>query len=262
MKNDRAYNNVDFIEDGASYPERWAEEARAFREVEAAVGRARLNVTYGKGARQKMDVFYPAGKPEGLVVFVHGGYWLKFDRSYWSHFAAGLAQRGFAVAMPSYTLAPDARIAQIGGEIVQAVACAAELVSGPVRLVGHSAGGQLVARLATQGTLASALRARVDNVVPISPVSDLRPLMETSMNADLKVDKAEASSESPALLPAPDIPVTVWVGADERPVFLDQARWLADAWQTKHVEAAGRHHFDVIDGLRDPQSDLIKAILN
>ena len=53
MKNDTAYNNGDFIPDGADYPDRWAEEARAFREVEAAVGRARLNVAYGEGARAK-----------------------------------------------------------------------------------------------------------------------------------------------------------------------------------------------------------------
>ena len=44
------------------------------------------------------------------VVFVHGGYWMKFDRSYWSHFSEGLTARGWAVAMPSYTLAPEARI--------------------------------------------------------------------------------------------------------------------------------------------------------
>ena len=46
-----------------------------------------------------------------LVVFVHGGYWLRFHRDIWSHFAQGLTARGWAVAMPSYTLAPEARIA-------------------------------------------------------------------------------------------------------------------------------------------------------
>lgn len=262
MKNDRAYNNVDFIPDGAAYPDRWTEEARAFREIEAAVGRARLNLAYGTGERQKMDVFYPSGKSHGVVVFVHGGYWLKFDRSFWSHFASGLTERGWVVAMPSYTLAPKARITEIGREVAQAVATVADLVSGPVRLSGHSAGGQLVARVAQPGMLPVPVRARLQKVVPISPVGDLRPLMETSMNADLKVDDAEALAESPTLLPAPGVPVSVWVGGEERPVFLDQAQWLAEAWKAEQVVVEGRHHFDVIDGLRDPQSDLVAAILS
>ncbi|NNE86804.1 MAG: alpha/beta hydrolase [Silicimonas sp.] len=261
MKNDRAYNNVDFIPDGAAYPDRWAEEARVFREVETAVGRARLNLPYGAGERQKMDVFYPSGKPEGLAVFVHGGYWLRFDRSFWSHFASGLTARGWAVAMPSYTLAPQARIAVIGREVAQAVSAAADLVAGPIRLSGHSAGGQLVARVVQEGMLSEMIGARLKKVVPISPVGDLRPLIETSMNADLRVDAAEALAESPTLLPSPEVPVSVWVGADERQVFLDQALWLAKAWGADHVVAEGRHHFDVIDELRDPQSAMVEAIL-
>src|SRR3546814_5563195 len=48
--------------------------------------------------------------PAGLAVFVHGGYWMAFDKSSWSHLAAGAVARGWAVALPSYTLCPEARI--------------------------------------------------------------------------------------------------------------------------------------------------------
>lgn len=262
MKNDIAYNNMDFIPDGPAYAERWEETARAFREREAAVGRARLNHPYGPGERQRMDVFHPAGRAEGLVVFIHGGYWLRFHRHFWSHFAEGLTERGWAVAMPSYTLAPEARIAEITREAARATEAAAALVAGPVRLTGHSAGGHLVARLLCRDVeLDPVVRARIASLVPISPVSDLRPLMETSMNESLRLDAAEAEAESPALHPAPDVPVTVWVGAEERPAFLDQARWLAEAWGAPNRIAPGRHHFDVIDELRQPDSPLVNAIL-
>ena len=262
MSLDIDYVNVDFIPDGAGYPERWQEKARAFRETEAAIGRARLNVAYGAGARQKLDLFHPAGKPDGLVVFVHGGYWKRFDRSVWSHFAGGLTTAGWAVAMPSYTLAPEARIREMGVEIARAIETAASFVPGPIRLTGHSAGGQLVARVVCRDmALNPEIRARFEKSVPISPVSDLRPLRDTSINEALNLDEAEAASESPALHTAPDIPVSVWVGAEERPVFLDQARWLAEAWEAEHRIAPGCHHFDVIDGLCDAGSPLVRSIL-
>jgi acetyl esterase/lipase len=101
MSLDTDYVNVDFIPGGADFPDRWQEEAQAFRAREAAIGRARLNVAYGTGERQKLDLFHPAGKAEGLIVFVHGGYWLRFDRGVWSHFSEGLTASGWAVAMPS-----------------------------------------------------------------------------------------------------------------------------------------------------------------
>lgn len=262
MSLDTDYNNVDFIPDGASYPDRWADEARAYREVEAALGRARLNVAYGTGERQKLDLFHPTGRPEGLVVFVHGGYWHRFHRDFWSHFAAGPTARGWVVAMPSYTLAPDARVRDMTVETARAVETAAALVRGPVRLAGHSAGGHLVARMGCRDVaLKAEVRDRIARIVPISPVSDLRPLLRTSMNDSLGLDQAEAAAESPVLHDAPDAPVTVWVGAEERPVFLDQAHWLVQAWEAGHRIDPGRHHFDVIDGLRVADSPLTEALL-
>jgi len=264
MKNDTAYANREFIPDAESYPDRWADEARAWREVEAAVGRARLNTPYGAHDRERFDLFHPAGRPEGLVVFVHGGYWRLFDRSFWSHFSAGATARGWAVAMPSYPLAPEVGIDQITRSIAAAIDHAAGYVAGPIALAGHSAGGHLVARMAcADAGLSRETRDRLSSIVPISPVSDLRPLIETSMNVDFKLDDAKAVAESPALqAKAVDLPVSIWVGGDERPAFLDQARWLAEAWTRSDLTIVeGRHHFDVIDALRDPDSGMLNALL-
>ncbi len=258
---DDAYANAAHIPGGTDYPDKWAALAAEHRAVEQAVGRAMLNLRYGDGARHLWDLFYPAGRPEGLLVFVHGGYWLRFDKTFWSHLATGATARGWAVAMPSYTLAPEARIAAITVEVARAIEAAAARVAGPVVLTGHSAGGHLVAR-AVSPDVGLSVRDRVRRVVPISPVSDLRPLMLTKMNADLRLDDAEAAAESPALLPAPDIDTHVWVGADERPVFLDQARWLADAWGARLTVEPGRHHFDVVEALAKVDSPLTSSLFD
>lgn len=257
-----AYENLPFIPDIEAILERLPEAAFDFRSVEAAIGRARLNLPYGDHPRQAFDLFYPAGRPEGLMVFVHGGYWRRFDRTDWSHLAKGATARGWAVAMPSYPLAPEVRISRITDDVAQAITAAAAQVAGPILLCGHSAGGHLVARMAEAASpLPEDVLARVVRVVPISPLGDLRPLLETPINEDLRLDMAEAEAESPALrAPRPDLPVTVWAGAEERPVFVQQAQDLAAAWRADLRVAPGFHHMDIIDGLEDPDSPLTRSL--
>lgn len=256
---DRAYANADFIPEGAEYPARWAAAAKAFR----AGAKARLDLPYGDGPRNRFDLFLPEGTPKGLVLFIHGGYWMAFGREIWSHLAAGPLAHGWAVAMPSYTLAPEARIAQMTAEIAAALTAAAAEVAGPIVLAGHSAGGHLTARMVcTDVALPDAVAARIRRAVPISPLADLEQIALTGMNRTLHLDAAEVASESPARLPRrPGPEVLVWVGGQERPAFLWQARLLSEAWDCPWHVAPGRHHFDVIAPLSEPDSDLTRALI-
>ncbi|MEL6617833.1 MAG: alpha/beta hydrolase [Pseudomonadota bacterium] len=255
---DDAYANGAHIDGAEAYPPRWAAAAEAYR---MALGdRARLGISYGPSDRMAFDLFQPKGASRGTLIFVHGGYWLKFHRTYWSHLAAGANARGWAVAMPSYDLVPRVRIAGITQQLAQAVMAIAADTSGPLTLAGHSAGGHLAARMCAPGMLPGDVLARLRHVMPISPVSDLEPLLRTSMNADFGLDSAMAQAESPMRQPVPDVPVTVWVGAEERPAFLDQARWLAEAWACDHVETAGENHFNVIEALEDADSAMVRIL--
>lgn len=258
------YENGKYIPGAEAYPPRWAAAAAAFRQ--GLADRAEPDLAYGPGARNRFDLFHPEGAPQGLVVFVHGGYWRRFDKSSWSHLAAGPLARGWAVAMPSYSLAPEVRVAAITGEVARAVEAASERVGeGPVVVTGHSAGGHLSARMRCLDVpLAARVRRRLARIVPISPLSDLRPLMQTDLNADLHLDAAEAAAESPVLARGlQEVETVVWVGAEERPAFLDQARWLAEAWPDTRVRIApGRHHFDVIAELEAADAPLTAALLD
>lgn len=273
---DDAYTNGAYIADGAAYPEKWAKLAQEFRAEMLAAGRAELDLRYGPAARETLDLFHPAGgvagtpvgTPRGLAVFVHGGYWMAFDKSSWSHLAAGALARGWAVCLPSYTLAPEARIAEITRQVAAAISFAAARVAGPLRLAGHSAGGHLVTRMVCANSpLLDEVRGRIAQIVSISGVHDLRPLLRTRMNATLRMDAAEAAAESPALLrPMDGCSVTCWVGSAERPEFLRQNDLLANIWtglgaEMRCVRAEGRHHFDVIEELADPASKLTEAFV-
>ncbi|MEM7524825.1 MAG: alpha/beta hydrolase [Pseudomonadota bacterium] len=258
---DDAYANGDHIDGAADYPPRWAAMAAAFRDE--CEERASLDLAYGPGARNRFDLFRPKGAARGLVVFVHGGYWRAFDKSSWSWLARGALAHGWAVAAPSYTLAPEARIADITREVGAALEAAAAMIEGPIRLSGHSAGGHLVTRMMCADTPVSPdLAARIERVVSISGVHDLRPLLRLRLNGDLRLDAAEADAESPALLsPRSDARLICHAGAEERPEFRRQSALLANIWRglgvdTVAEETAGRHHFDVIDGLADPDHPL------
>ena len=260
---DDAYDNAGHIGDAEVFPSLWAARAGGFEAERLAAGRAELDCAYGEGPRERLDLFFPDSASKGLVVFVHGGYWMRFDKSTWSHLAEGSVRRGWAFAVPSYTLAPEVRIGDITKEIARAIAYAAQRVAGPLALAGHSAGGHLVARMAClDGPLSEPERARLFRVAPISGLFDLRPLMRTRMNRTLRLDEAEAVAESPALArPLPDLHLAAWVGADERPEFVRQSELIANIWTglgatAKCVRLSGRHHFDVIGELTNSNSAL------
>lgn len=252
-----AYANIAHIPGGADYPDRWLRDAAAFRAT-----------THPPEAAGGGELHLPRGTPRGLMVFVHGGYWMKFGPEWFSHLSQGALARGWAVLLPGYPLAPGGTLAGMRDAVAAQVAAAAGRVAGPIALSGHSAGGHLAARLVCgDSPLPAPVRARLRRCLPISGLFDLRPLQFTAMRGDLGLTDEVARRESPLFhLPglAPDL--HIWVGANERPVFVRQSRLIHAAWsgipdRTNLTVEPGRHHLDVIDGLADPAHPLTEALL-
>jgi len=260
---DDAYANGAYISGADAIAAAWPVRSGAFR---AKVAGQRLR--YGDGPRQYIDLYSPDGPPKGLVVIVHGGYWQMLSGHDFAYLAEGAVARGFAVGMVTYTLAPEARIAEITRAVAQAVTLCADHVPGPVYLTGHSAGGHLVSRMGCDGVVPDRVAARLAHILSISGVHDLRPLLNTRMNEVLHLDAAEAAAESPALLsPRSGLRLTCVVGANERPEFLRQTDLLANVWtglgaETRAIRLPGKHHFDVIDCLATPDGDLTRLLLD
>lgn len=269
---ERGYNNRAAVPDHPQWFERWARASREARERYAP----KLDLRYGPGPLETLDLFLPVGKPRGTLMFVHGGYWRALDKSDHSFVAGPFVEEGIAVAVQNYDLCPQVTIATIVDETRRCVAWlareGAKHGANPTNIVvaGHSAGGHLAAMmLATPSSGFGLERHPVAGAVSLSGVHDLAPMVQFSFNADFRLDDAEAARLSPALLPvASRAPILAAVGADETSEFLRQAQLLWDAWPANRPAGAdaplaipGRHHFSVVYDYADAQSLLTRRTL-
>ena len=262
---DDAFANMAHIPGSDALPQRWTDDAAAYRASGIPIDQ---DIAYGDHPREKFDLVWPDSAAKGLLVFIHGGYWMRLDKSYWTHFAEGARVKGWAVCLPSYTLAPEARIAQMTRQITRVIEVAAERVQGPIRITGHSAGGHLATRMICDDTgLTEETLKRVQSVMSISGLHDLRALMHTALNDTLNLDETEAVQESAVLhRPAMAIPYTCWVGGGERPEFIRQSELMAQMWRGLDMDATcvidGNHdHFSVLDGLLSADSAMTDRLL-
>lgn len=264
---DDAFEISGHIPGAQDLPALWAKTAAAFRSAWEDKGLLQTDIAYGPEPRHRYDLFEPEGQSVGLFVFIHGGYWRRYDKSFWSHLAEGALRKGWTVAMPSYVLAPQARIAQITSDIATAISTVAHDIPGRICIAGHSAGGHLASRMMCQGVLPPEVSQNLTRVVSISGLHDLAPLCLTALNDTLHMSEEEARAESPAgLIPLQGVAFTAWVGAQERPEFLRQTRLIEERWARHGIGPSavydpGHDHFTVIDALRQPGSPLMAAIL-
>ena len=227
--------------------------------------RFHADLRYGSAPRERLD-FFPAHGPgaQPVLAFIHGGYWQSNDKEPSSFLVEGPLERGFAVALIEYTLAPDADMDQIVGEIGRAIdwlaAHAQEYGADPARLYvsGHSAGGHLAAMMLDSPSVAGAL--------PISGLFDLEPIRLCYLNEKLALTDASARRNSPAQhLPAACPPVVVAVGEAELPELVRQSKDYAAALQAgglpaRYLPLPGHDHFSILDELADPQGRLCAAL--
>jgi len=228
-----------------------------------------LDQRYAAGPRCLLDIF-SAGDRAPVLLFIHGGYWRALDKSYVSFIAEPFRKAGITVVTPGYDLVPSIRV----GGIVEQMRLALDWIVKrltPERIVvsGHSAGGQLAAMLA----LDQAVRGEgpIVGLAAVSGAFDLRPLLRTSINADLNLSAEEAAEASPLLRVkalmggAALVPLLGVVGGDETQGFKQWTADLVSAWRArgapaKLCEIAGRNHFTILDALAASDGDLANRI--
>jgi arylformamidase len=238
----------------------WQRRSEALRESRAP----ELDLAYGGGERNKLDLFRRDAGGGPLHMFIHGGYWQRGDRRL-NHFVAeGLCNRGVNVALIGYDLCPVVTLDDIVDQARAALAWLwrnAEALGFDrerIQVSGHSAGGHLTAML-----LATRWRELGDDLpenpihsaIAISGLYALGPLRHTSINDAVAMDADTARRNSPALLPAAAKgPLVAAVGGLESAEFHRQAEVLAGAWRNQEVpvetlEVPGTNHFTILETL-------------
>ncbi len=252
---DREYNNRARVPESAAHLARWQ---RASGEVRQA-GHGLLDMRYGLGEGEALDVFLPAARAPGaplapVLVFIHGGWWRSLDKADHAFIAAPFVQAGACVVVPNYALCPAVTIPEITLQMVRALAWVRRHIAAhggdPERITvaGHSAGGHLAAMMLVcewPQVGADLPAALVRNALSISGLHDLEPVRHTPFLKDaLRLTPAQARMASPALLPAP-VPregrgrLYAVVGADESSEHLRQNQLIQDAWGPRGAGVRG-----------------------
>ena len=264
---DRMYNNRALVPEHGEHFRRWADSSKLARDTPPCT----LDVAYGDGTNETLDIFPTTAKNAPVLVFIHGGYWRSLDKSDHSFIAPAFTSQGACVVVPNYALCPGTAekpvtIPDIVLQMVKALAWTWANVSqyggNPARIsvIGHSAGGHLAAMmLACQWKRwAPALPADlVKNAMSISGLYDLEPLIHTPMlQGDLRLTPEQASRASPACFAPPPRGVLYTVaGADESDEFLRHNALIEQAWGSKTVPVReamlGLNHFSILEALTD-----------
>lgn len=251
----------------------WLKRSRDF--VQSAKGS--LDIPYGPRERNKLD-FFPAGSSsKGFVLYIHGGYWQRGDKSVYSFLAEPLVRRGYAVALMNYQMCPQVRLSEIAPQARLAVAWlwrnANELGirRDNFNILGHSAGGHLTVEMLFTDWPKEAgdlPRDLLHAGLAFSGIFDFEPILHCSENQGLRMDPAEARRVSPIYrAPATRAPQLIGYGLDEPPDmhrqsidYVGRFERLSDRMELLPIASAD--HFEVVNVIGDEESEAFARILS
>lgn len=116
----------------------------------------KLNIVFDAEHQLALDVYIPARVEHApVIVFFYGGDWARGERAWYRFVGTALAAQGVAVVIPDYRKVPQVALSGFMHDAANAVSWtrehAREFGGSPddIFVMGHSAGGQIAALLAT-----------------------------------------------------------------------------------------------------------------
>ncbi|KAL5236262.1 hypothetical protein ACI65C_003672 [Semiaphis heraclei] len=234
------------------------------------------NIRYGSGDKQLLDVYEDELIPSDYTfVYIHGGYWQELNKDISAYCVEPLVNAGIRVVVPGYDLAPKVTMLNIVEEIRQLLSYLKDsLKYKNIWLGGHSAGAHLAASMIHPEVNE---KIGVKGFILISGVFDLRPLLDTSINKPLNLNKRTCLELSPLNnlygLDFKDktaqncIKILVVYGENDSPAFHFQSKQFAKILEKLGLDVTeerinGVDHFDIVENLSNMDYSLTKTIIN
>ncbi|MEO6219508.1 MAG: alpha/beta hydrolase [Ginsengibacter sp.] len=259
---DRQYNNRLQVPEYATHFEGWELMSRQTEKEYPVI----KNVPYGNLSRELLDI-YPSSQPRSkTLIFIHGGYWQRFDKASFHFVAGAFHSYDIATVILNYPLAPEVSIDQIVLSCRKAVYwLLANLASfngnaDDIYIAGHSAGAHLAAMLMAadwQQANNHPGAFMFKGACAISGLFNLVPVQLCEVNEGLQMDVGTALRNSPVQLkPVTQCPLLLVMGEEETEEFKDQSEELYECWEEnisiEFSQIKGLNHFSILEALCDP----------
>jgi len=224
--------------------------------------------------RNVLDVYVPKGKKDiPVFFFVHGGAWKQGNKRVFAEPAKRFAEAGIAVVCPNYRLSPKVQHPGHIEDVAKAFAWTIDNIAkhggDPKKVIasGHSAGGHLVALLATNETYLKAEKkslADIRGVFGISGVYIISPASR-SLNDAFGTDVDVCKTASPIAHIGSAHPPMLLVYADnDIPMLGSGAEFFAKGLKNSKQEATAkefkdRTHITIMSGMKSADDPVFLA---
>ena len=235
----------------------------------------KLNLAYGIGKLQKLDVFYK--KRTTLMpihVFIHGGYWRALDKSYHNHMAEAYVNNNLVFFNVNYDLCPNVNLSKIKEQIIEAViwiyrnSIKFNGNNKNIVISGHSAGAHLVSLMLNVNWRKYNLPFNIfKGAALVSGIYNTKIVLMLNINKKIKLSFKEAMKNNTLnVIPMLKIPVLLACGKQEPLGWKEQTveyyKMLKNNnFKTKLLKNLNENHFSLIDAMSEKKNTLFKTML-
>jgi acetyl esterase/lipase len=228
--------------------------------------------------KHKLDLYLPKGKKDfPVLLFVHGGAWRHGDKNYlgiYSSFGTLFARHGIGTVVTNYRLSPGVQHPEHEKDVARAFAWTYRNIApyggrpDEIFVSGHSAGGHLVALLATDPTYLKAEGLTLKAIRGAIPMSGVYTIADGFLPSVFGKDSAVRKDAGPINHCAPgDPPFLILYAEHDLPTLGQMARDFARALEEQKCEVAiqeikKRNHISLILDASVEGDPASTAILN
>ena len=214
---------------------------------------AQRDIVFDEAHGLKLDVYRPVGVVHApIVVFFYGGSWVRGERAWYRFVGTALASHGVVAVIPDYRKYPQVKMDGFMQDAARAIAWtyehATELGGTPNDLfvMGHSAGGQIGALLATDPSWLAPYDLRPNELagfIGLAGCYDFMPIPanEKDMLGMFGRDEpSQARAQPVRFVHGDEPPMLLLQGSADHEVDPSNARSLARALQAHHEDVTLR----------------------